>query len=541
MFISDDRKEFADFAFANTALFHLVFGVKEKRFMTSIEELGGQDVIVQKDAYAHDLILKAGLGKNILTVSTEPEAIQALASGKGDYALITRIGGYRAIEKLRIKNVYCKSSPQFPVEYGFAVKKGNGFLLAKINEALLSAREEGKLDRLDRKWLEPYNRSMPDMKSAVKKVLPFLTVVAGAAVFLLLWLLSLRKVVLKQTEEIGKEIKQKEHLNSILRAIRNINQLIARESDPAVLIRQAVEMLVETRGYLAALIVLTDKKGVPVDWSQKGLDTEFGKMEEYLQKENLPPCYKTCLSHKGVHVITENKDKCAGCPLLKGCTSPMMLCANLDYKSPSYGLIAVRLPEEFLHDSEEQSLFAEMAGDIAYALNSIEETQKRYASEALNRSIISVMPDIIIMTNMEGEYLDVLAASENTLALPKSELTGKKISEILPEKTAGIVMESVREVFKTKTMQTVEYQLETPAGLLWFEARIMAAEKNKAVALIRDITERKRAEAELREQLEELRRWHDITLGREKRIMELKKVINGLLQQLGKPPKYNEP
>jgi len=54
----------------------------------------------------------------------------------------------------------------------------------------------------------------------------------------------------------------------------------------------------------------------------------------------------------------------------------------------------------------------------------------------------------------------------------------------------------------------------------------------------RDVTERKKTERRLQEQLEELKRWHDVTVGREERIIELKKEVNELLQRLGEQPRY---
>ncbi len=53
-----------------------------------------------------------------------------------------------------------------------------------------------------------------------------------------------------------------------------------------------------------------------------------------------------------------------------------------------------------------------------------------------------------------------------------------------------------------------------------------------------DITERKKAETQLNEQLDELRRWHAVTLGREGRVIELKHEVNKLLTQNGLPPRY---
>jgi DNA-binding NtrC family response regulator len=50
--------------------------------------------------------------------------------------------------------------------------------------------------------------------------------------------------------------------------------------------------------------------------------------------------------------------------------------------------------------------------------------------------------------------------------------------------------------------------------------------------------ERERADAEIREQLIELRRWHEVMLGREDRILELKDEVNQLLAHQHQPPRY---
>jgi len=51
------------------------------------------------------------------------------------------------------------------------------------------------------------------------------------------------------------------HLNLVLKAIRNVNQLIVREKDPETLIRRSCEVLTETRGYFSAWIALYDESG----------------------------------------------------------------------------------------------------------------------------------------------------------------------------------------------------------------------------------------------------------------------------------------
>ncbi|BBO20710.1 MAG: hypothetical protein HKUEN07_18150 [Rhodocyclaceae bacterium] len=57
-------------------------------------------------------------------------------------------------------------------------------------------------------------------------------------------------------------------------------------------------------------------------------------------------------------------------------------------------------------------------------------------------------------------------------------------------------------------------------------------------SFVRNIAERKRIETTIRQQLDDLRRWYEVTLDREDRVGELKTEVNGLLQRLGEPPRY---
>jgi len=58
------------------------------------------------------------------------------------------------------------------------------------------------------------------------------------------------------------------------------------------------------------------------------------------------------------------------------------------------------------------------------------------------------------------------------------------------------------------------------------------------LGIFRDITERKQAEAQLAEQLDELRRWQKVMVGREMRTIEVMHEVNELLAQAGQPPRY---
>ncbi len=58
------------------------------------------------------------------------------------------------------------------------------------------------------------------------------------------------------------------------------------------------------------------------------------------------------------------------------------------------------------------------------------------------------------------------------------------------------------------------------------------------VGVWHDISARKQADGQLKHQISELQRWQEATLGREMRILELKREINELLKAQGKPLRY---
>lgn len=97
---------------------------------------------------------------------------------------------------------------------------------------------------------------------------------------------------------------------------------------------------------------------------------------------------------------------------------------------------------------------------------------------------------------------------------------------------------------KRREAYNVEHRLRTKSGeYRWFNVRGQAlwdkdGQPIRMTGSTTDITERKRAEEKIQEQLAELRRWYRATLDREGRIIELKREVNELLLQAGRPPRY---
>jgi PAS domain-containing protein len=64
------------------------------------------------------------------------------------------------------------------------------------------------------------------------------------------------------------------------------------------------------------------------------------------------------------------------------------------------------------------------------------------------------------------------------------------------------------------------------------------SEHKRIFGFFQDITERKKAEEQISIQLNELRRWYEVTLDREGRVMELKREVNELLKMHGEALRY---
>lgn len=99
---------------------------------------------------------------------------------------------------------------------------------------------------------------------------------------------------------------------------------------------------------------------------------------------------------------------------------------------------------------------------------------------------------------------------------------------VLDTGTENVNEESVSNLSsgEVRTIVTRKTRYIDPAG------------KRFLVGVIRDITERNRAAEQMVKQVEELRRWHEVTLGREERIAELKRDVNELLAKAGQPPRF---
>ncbi|AFH47949.1 Signal transduction histidine kinase [Ignavibacterium album JCM 16511] len=125
-------------------------------------------------------------------------------------------------------------------------------------------------------------------------------------------------------------------------------------------------------------------------------------------------------------------------------------------------------------------------------------SDKIEASERKLRSIFQALPDIFLILDYEGRYLEIAPSNESLLYRPAKELLGKTLHEVFPKETADRFLNLVRTTLTSKQSANMDYDLEINGKKIWFSATTVPFEKDKVIYIARDITERKLYEQVLR-------------------------------------------
>lgn len=122
------------------------------------------------------------------------------------------------------------------------------------------------------------------------------------------------------------------------------------------------------------------------------------------------------------------------------------------------------------------------------------------AKEERFRAIIATVPDLITIINKQGIFLDVWTGENKNLYKPRTEMIGECFDQILPDKVASKMRKNIENALRYNQIQEFEYSLEVIGGYRHFDARLTAINQEEAVMTVRDITDRKNAEKEIKKQ-----------------------------------------
>jgi len=311
-----------------------------------------------------------------------------------------------------------------------------------------------------------------------------------------------------------KQVEDKvQHLNLVLRAIRDNNQLIARGTDRDSLLKGACDTFVKTRGYYGAWIALLDESGKLVTAAEAGLGKNFLQVMDRLKRGELTHCGYKVLEKPGVLVMKDVSSECADCPVAKKeDTGRGAISVRLEHGGKVYGLMTVSIPPGRAVEKEEHDLLEEIAGDIAFALHGIEQEQDRkqaeeelQEAEAEKSALLEGAPIAILNADLKGKITYVNKRFELESGYSREEIVGKNGLKLdwLPAGTMKYLTQRMAARLRGEPSKHWETQLKCKDGQwIWIEIEGRVLRKSGVPIgfqiIARNITERKRAETELK-------------------------------------------
>ncbi len=262
-----------------------------------------------------------------------------------------------------------------------------------------------------------------------------------------------------------------EHINHVLRTIRNVNQLIVREKRRLPLIQTVCEHLTSMRSFRGAWIVLTGRLPEDMETAHSGLiETRFVQLQELFRNGELPACCRRVQEKSGVIVTMDPAIECEDCPLFATYEGDAALTIGLQHGDRLYGYLGVSVSAQFAVEEELAVLFEEVAGDIAYALHGIEVQEALQDNERRFHELVEGLPQLVWTCDPEG-LCDYLGRQwiEYT-GMPEAEQLGYRwLEQVHPEDRERTITTWNETVGKGESRFDMEFRIRRADGVYrWF-------------------------------------------------------------------------
>ena len=130
--------------------------------------------------------------------------------------------------------------------------------------------------------------------------------------------------------------------------------------------------------------------------------------------------------------------------------------------------------------------------------------QALHRSEQRNRAILRAIPDWIFVTSADGVFVDYHVKDPERLLVPPSVFMGRSVRDIMPPALAEALSGAFARVVKSDEPEKVEYSLGEDDTERFYEATVVRCDEDRVLSIVRDISDRRRAELDAAAQRHEL-------------------------------------
>ena len=133
----------------------------------------------------------------------------------------------------------------------------------------------------------------------------------------------------------------------------------------------------------------------------------------------------------------------------------------------------------------------------------LEIAERQQAEAALreslqrNKALLDANPDMFFVFSADGRIVDAKADRSDDFYVPLADFLGKRVDEVLPPDLAQQTRDLIAEAGRTGRLVQYTYTLGLHDEPKDFESRLVPCENGTFMAVVRDITDRRRVEAAL--------------------------------------------
>jgi PAS domain S-box-containing protein len=172
------------------------------------------------------------------------------------------------------------------------------------------------------------------------------------------------------------------------------------------------------------------------------------------------------------------------------------------YTRKNGDLVTVEVHETLLRDANNAIAGMRLSAfDMTERLHKEEEI---YQTTSELRAIFQALPDGFLRLNTDGVILDYRGPASPNFVGDDGKLLGKRLQNLVPGEVARQLDSAIARVRKSNAMVAVEYSLAGKGDEIFFEARLIPLRWKEVIAIVRDISERKRAQKRLEQYSEEV-------------------------------------